>query len=176
MNSKSTQSISKIRLWVGNGLAALITLALLGSGISKLAHIPKIVAGLTHAGLPDAAILPIGILELSCLALYLIPRTSILGTFLLTGYLGGAIVTHIIARESLAPPLLIGIWMFASAYLRRPELQKLVPLRKIDHESRAYENTQQATTKHWRHGRAGQHTKGMAHAASHKDSHDCRSS
>jgi hypothetical protein len=148
MTSKSTQSILKVRLWVGNGLAALVTLALLGSGISKLAHIPKVVAGLTHAGLPDAAILPIGILELSCLALYLIPRTSIMGTFLLTGYLGGAIVTHIIARETLVPPLLIGIWMFASAYLRRAELQKLVPVRKIDHESRVYDNTQQAFGNH----------------------------
>ena len=104
MTPKSTQSTSRVRSWLGNGLAALVTLALLGSGISKLAHIPKVIAGLTHAGLPDAAILPIGILELSCLTLYLIPRTSILGTFLLTGYLGGAIVTHIIARETLAPP------------------------------------------------------------------------
>ena len=143
MTPKSTQSTWRVRSWLGNGLAALVTLALLGSGISKLAHIPKVIGGLTHAGLPDAAILPIGILELSCLALYLIPRTSILGTFLLTGYLGGAIVTHIIARETLAPPVLIGIWMFASAYLRRPELQKLVPLRGVDHEPRVYDKAHQ---------------------------------
>jgi len=110
-------------------LRALITLVFLGSAGTKLAHVPKVVSELTHAGIPESAIFSIGILELTCLALYWYPRTSILGTFLFTGYLGGAIVTHIIARENFAPPLIIGIWMFASAYLRHPELRKLVPFR-----------------------------------------------
>ncbi len=138
MTTTNTQTISKVRQWARRILGTLVTLAFLGSGISKLAHVPKVIGELTHAGLPEAAILPIGILELTCLALYLFPRTSILGTFLLTGYMGGAIVTHIIGRESFAPPLIVGIWMFASAYLRHPELQKLVPFRNTDQANQAH--------------------------------------
>jgi hypothetical protein len=129
MTSSNTQTLSKARLWAGRILGTFVTLGFLGSAISKLAHVPKAIEGLVHAGLPEAAILPIGILELTCLALYLFPRTSILGTFLLTGYIGGAIVTHIIGGQSIAPPLIVGIWMFASAYLRHPELRRLVPFR-----------------------------------------------
>src|SRR5713226_2271354 len=132
MTPKNSQSISMVRHWAGRILGTLVTLAFLGSAISKFAHVPKVIGELTHAGLPEGAILPIGILELLCLALYLLPRTSILGTFLLTGYIGGAIVTHMIGRENFAPPLLVGIWMFASAYLRHAELQRLVPFRNID--------------------------------------------
>jgi hypothetical protein len=121
--------ISKRQQWAGMALRALVTLVFLVSGGTKLAHVPKVVSELTGAGIPEGAILPIGILELTCLALYLSPRTSILGTFLFTGYLGGAIATHIIARENLAPPLVVGTWMFASAYLRYPELRRLVPFR-----------------------------------------------
>ena len=137
MMATNTPTVSKTRLWAGRALGTLITLAFLGSGISKLAQVPKVVDELTRAGLPAGAILPIGILELSCLTLYLVPRTSILGTFLLTGYIGGAIVTHIIGRENFAPPLMVGIWMFASAYLRHPELQKLVPFRHTDQAAQA---------------------------------------
>jgi hypothetical protein len=125
----ATGGISKRQQWAGRALRALVTLVFLVSAGTKLAHVPKVVSELTRAGIPESAILPIGFLELTCLALYWFPRTSILGTFLFTGYLGGAIVTHIIARENFAPPLMIGIWMFASAYLRYPELRRLVPFR-----------------------------------------------
>ena len=134
----NTHTTSKARRWAGRILGTLVTLAFLGSGISKLAHVPQVVDQLKHAGLPEGAILPIGILELTCLALYLFPRTSILGTFLLTGYMGGAIVTHIIGRESFAPPLVVGVWMFASAYLRHAELRQLVPFRNVDQLDRVH--------------------------------------
>ena len=117
----------KPRLVAGRVLSVLVTLAFIGSAVSKLAYVPKVVEGLTRAGIPAGAIVPIGILELSCLALYLFPRTSIFGTFLLTGYMGGAVVTHIIGRQNFLPPLIVGILMFASAYLRHAELRNLVP-------------------------------------------------
>lgn len=116
-------------LWAGKILGALVTLAFLGSAISKLAQLPKVMHELTRSGIPEQAILPIAVLELSCLALYLFPRTSVFGTFLLTGYIGGAIVTHIIGRQNFAAPLAIGILMFVSAYLRQAELRQLVPFR-----------------------------------------------
>jgi len=132
MTTTDDHSVSKIRKWAGRILGTVVTVAFLGSGISKIAHVPAVVGELTHAGVPEAAILPIGILELSCLALYWFPRTSILGTFLFTGYMGGAIMTHIIGRENFAPPLIVGIWMFVSAYLRHSELQQVVPFRSAD--------------------------------------------
>ena len=132
MTTADAHTTSQARRWAGRILGTLVTLAFVGSGISKLAHVPQVVDQLTHAGLPEGAVLPIGILELTCLALYLFARTSILGTFLLTGYIGDAIVTHIIGRESFAPPLVVGVWMFANAYLRHAELRQLVPFRKVD--------------------------------------------
>lgn len=122
----------RFRSVAGSISVALVALAFLGSAATKLAHVPHAVAQLTHAGLPEGAILPLGILELACLALYLYPRTSILGTFLLTGFMGGAIVVHLIGRDSAAPPLMVGMLMFASSYLRNGELSMLVPLRKMD--------------------------------------------
>lgn len=116
-------------LWTGRILGVLVTIAFIGSSLSKLAHVPKVVEGLTQSGIPAGAVVPIGILELCCLTLYLFPKTSILGTFLLTGYMGGAIVTHIIGRQNLLPPLIVGILMFASAYLRHSDLRNLMPFR-----------------------------------------------
>jgi hypothetical protein len=123
------QNGSRTSVWAARVLSALVAVAFLGSGIAKLAHVPKVIEQLTHAGIPDAAIVPIGILEICLVVLYLFPRTSVLGSFLLTGFVGGAIVTHIIARESFAPPLVLGFLMFAGAYLRHPDLRKLVPFR-----------------------------------------------
>jgi len=133
MKSTNEANPSKARTWAGRVLGVFVTLAFMGSAISKLAHLPKVIEELTRAGIPEGAIVPIAILELSCLALYLIPRTSVLGTFLLTGYIGGAIVTHIIGRQSFAPPLMIGLLMFASAYLRHAELRDWVPSRTSLH-------------------------------------------
>jgi hypothetical protein len=117
-------------IWTGRALAGIATLAFMGSAIAKIAGAPKIVDGLTHAGIPRAAIVPIALLELSCLALFLIPRTTVLGTLLLTGYLGGATLTHIIGGENVAPPLIVGLVVWAGAYFRVPEFQSLIPLRK----------------------------------------------
>lgn len=123
------ESISKRKRRFETALRTLVTIVFLVSAGAKLASVPKVVSELTGAGIPKGAILPIGLLELTCLGLYWIPHTSISGTFLLTGYLGGAIVTHIIARENFAPPLMIGVWMFVSSYLRNPELHRLIPFR-----------------------------------------------
>lgn len=70
-------------------LSGLVTAALAGSATAKIGHVPRVWEGLIDAGIPGQAIAPIALLELSCLALFLIPRTSVLGAFLLTGYLGG---------------------------------------------------------------------------------------
>lgn len=130
MKTNSHGDVSKREIWAGRILAGLVTLMLVGSAGAKLTGAPKMVAGLTHAGIPAAAIVPIAMLELACLFLFLIPRTAMLGTLLLTGYFGGAILTHIIGGESIAPPLAVGLLIWAGAYFRIRELQDLIPLRK----------------------------------------------
>jgi hypothetical protein len=122
-------STSKRDIWAGRILTGIVNMILVGSSIAKIAGVPKMVEGLTHAGIPQAAILPIAVLELLCLLLYWIPSTTVLATFLLTGYFGGATVTHIIGGESILPPLIVGLIIWAGAYFRVPELKALLPLR-----------------------------------------------
>jgi DoxX-like family len=124
--------------WAGLIPTALVTLMLTASAAGKLAAAPAMVDGLIRAGIPPAAITPIAILELSCLALYLIPRTAVLGTLLLTGYFGGATLTHLIAGEALLPPLVIGLIIWAGAWFRVPALRALIPLRRMEVRTNAY--------------------------------------
>jgi hypothetical protein len=98
-----------------------------GSAAAKLAGVPTVVDGLVHAGFPLTAVIPIAILELTCTALFLIPRTAGLGALLLTGFFGGAIVTHIVGRENFAAPLIAGLIVWAAACLRVPEFLRLLP-------------------------------------------------
>ena len=91
----STLSVSKKQLWAGRILSALPVLMLLLSGIMKLVKPAPVLEGFTKLGYSVGVISPIGLVELACTALYLVPRTSILGAILLTGYLGGATATHV---------------------------------------------------------------------------------
>jgi hypothetical protein len=131
MQTSHVHLYSGTRLWASRVLASFVALAFLGSGATKLLHVPKVIEGLVRAGIPESLIVPIGVLELCLVALYLYPRTSVSGTFLLTGYIGGAILTHIVGKQSVAPPLIVGLLMFAASYLRHEELRKLVPFRDV---------------------------------------------
>jgi DoxX-like family len=130
MNGISESNLSKRKMWAGTILTAIVTVILIASAIAKIAGAPQMVDGLMHAGIPRGAIVPIAILELSCLALYLFPRSAVVGAVLLTGYFGGAIVTHIIGGENFVPPLIIGLWVWGGVYFRVAELRDLLPLRK----------------------------------------------
>ena len=121
-----TSQISKRRIWGGRLLTGLVTAAMGGSAIAKIADAPAMVSGLIHAGFPQGAIIPIAILELTCLAVYLFPRTKLIGTLLVTGFFGGAVVTHIVGHENIFPPLMIGFWAWMGAYLQMPELSALL--------------------------------------------------
>src|SRR5262245_13556878 len=130
MNRISESHLSKGKVWAGMSLTGIVTVVLLGSAIAKILGVPQMVDGLTHAGIPRGAILPIAVLELSCLALYLFPRSAVLGALLLTGYFGGATVTHIIGRENFIPPLIVGLWIWGGVYFRVTEVRDFLPLRK----------------------------------------------
>src|SRR5262245_9661155 len=130
MNRISKSNLSKGKVWAGTSLTGIDTGVLLGRAIAELLCGPQLVDGLTHAGIPRGAILPIAVLELSCLALYLFPRSAVLGALLLTGYFGGATITHIIGRENFIPPLIVGLWIWVGIYFRVAELRNLLPLRR----------------------------------------------
>jgi hypothetical protein len=90
---------------------------------------PAIVSAL---GYPESLALGIGVLELVCIVLYLIPRTSVLGAILLTGYLGGAIASHVrIGSElfSILLPIIVGVMLWGGLFLRDDRLRTLLPLR-----------------------------------------------
>jgi hypothetical protein len=130
MNRISQTNLSNPGKWAGTILTGIVTVILIASAVAKIGGVPQMVDGLTHAGIPRGAIVPIAVLELSCLALYLFPRSAVVGAVLLTGYFGGATVTHIIGRENFVPPLIIGLWVWAGVYFRVAELRDLLPLRK----------------------------------------------
>ncbi len=121
----------KLTVWMSPVFKGLVALVLVASAIMKITHTPRMmVDGLVRAGLPESAILPIALLELTCLVLYLIPRTMVLGAVLLTGYFGGAMVVHIISKESVFPLILIGFWIWGGIYYSVPGLLSLLPLRR----------------------------------------------
>ncbi len=116
--------------WVGRFLSALPVLALVFSASLKFGHKPEVVGMFTGKfGYPEGTLTPLGVVELACALLYAIPSTAVLGAVLVTGYLGGAVATHVRAGEAFAAPLLLGIFAWAGLYLRDERLRALLPLR-----------------------------------------------
>jgi hypothetical protein len=116
-------------VWAGrilSGLAVFVFVFTFGFALLKPAMAKQ---GFVHYGYPDAAMLPITIVELLSVALYVIPRTSVLGAILLTGYLGGATATHVRAGEPFFLPIIVGIVVWVGLFLRDERLRGLVPLR-----------------------------------------------
>jgi hypothetical protein len=124
--------VSKSALWAGWILSALPALALLTSGAMKLVHPPDLAEGFKTLGWPEEYALGLGILEIACAVVYLIPQTSVLGAILMTGYLGGAIATHVRVGQFASGIILqvgLGVLVWLGLYLRDPRVRALVPLR-----------------------------------------------
>lgn len=117
-------------VWTGRAISALPAVMLLISAAMKLAHGSQFVAMFTsRLGYQEGSLTGIGLLELACTALYVIPQTAFLGALLLTGYLAGAIATHVRIGESFATPLVLGVLVWLGLYLRESRLKALAPLR-----------------------------------------------
>jgi hypothetical protein len=128
-----TASASKSALVTGYIITVLPALFLLLDAVMKLFKPPFVVEATTRLGYQENTIVPLGIVLLVCTILYLIPRTSVIGAILLTGYLGGAVATHVRFFEGAFPvvfPVLMGILVWAGLYLRDPRLRTLLPLRQ----------------------------------------------
>ncbi len=100
------------------------------SGLMKFTQNAEVQKGFEHLGWPTSLAVRLGILELSCTIIYLIPRTAVLGAILLTGYLGGAIATHVRIGEAVVTHIILGIVLWGGLFLRDPRLRVLIPLRK----------------------------------------------
>lgn len=111
-------------------MTILPALLFLFSAAMKLAHPPQLDKGFTHLQLPVSWAFPLGLLELACVIVYLIPRTAVVGAILLTGYLGGAMLTHLRVGEPPVAHVVMGIVLWGGLFLRDPRLRRLIPLVK----------------------------------------------
>jgi hypothetical protein len=121
---------SKTARWIGYILTTIPVLMLVMSAVMKLLKPQPVVDGFVHLGIPLGLVAGLGVLELLCTVIYLIPATSILGAILLTGYLGGAILTTLRVGDAYYGAALLGISLWAGLYLREPKLRSLIPFRK----------------------------------------------
>jgi hypothetical protein len=119
---------SKGTLWAGRIISGLPVLFLLVDGAMKLVKPAPVVQATVGLGYPESVIVPIGVVLIVCTILYLIPKTSVLGAILLTGYLGGAVATHVRTGESLFSiifPVIFGVLLWLGLYLRDSRLRAL---------------------------------------------------
>jgi hypothetical protein len=128
MTDLHTLLASKKMLWAGWILSALLVVALVFSGVMKLIKPTAITDEFTRLGWPDVTV-GLGIVEIACALVYAIPQTAVLGAILVTGYLGGAIATHVRIHDDFVPPLVMGVLAWLALYLRDARLRALLPLR-----------------------------------------------
>ena len=117
-------------VWTGRVITIVVSLLFLFSAAMKFMGGAEVKEGMAHLGLPESMIIPLGILELACTVVYLIPSTSVLGAILLAGYMGGAICTHWRVGDPFLPQLGIALVVWLAVYLREPRLKALIPLRR----------------------------------------------
>jgi hypothetical protein len=134
VSSTSAQVVpSKKGVWTGRILSGLVVLFLIPDGIIKFIRPAPVVDAFAHLGLPLSLANTLGILLLVCTAIYAFPRTAVLGAILLTGYLGGAVATHLRAGDPLFShilfPTYLGVMLWLGLYLRDERLRALIPLR-----------------------------------------------
>ncbi len=134
MTISETAPASRGALWTGRVLSGLIVLFMIFDGVIKLPPLEIVTQTMTELGWPaDANVARlIGVIGLISTALYALPRTSVLGAILLTGYMGGAISTHVRIGNPLFSHTLFGVYLgvilWGGLYLRDPRVRALIPL------------------------------------------------
>ena len=121
-------------IWIGRTLSALAILFLSFDTIVKVLRLPVAIDGTTQLGYPESSVFVIGIIQLVCLVLYVIPKTSVFGAILFTGYLGGAIATHLRIGSPLFThilfPIYVAVLIWGGLYAREPRLRAVIPIRR----------------------------------------------
>jgi len=132
IETQSEAASNKLPL-IGRVISALPVLFLLLDGAMKLVKPAPIVSGTIELGYPETVIIPLGVILLACTVLHAIPRTAVLGAILLTGYLGGAVATHVRVGHPLFShtlfPVYVGALIWGGLLLRDGRLRAIFPLR-----------------------------------------------
>jgi len=117
-------------LWAGHVVSAVPALLILVGSVPKILKLAAVVEGFRQAGFPEHTVLPVGIIELACAIVYLIPRTRVLGAILMTGVLGGAIATNLrVGNPASIAPAILGVLVWGGLFLRDERLRALIPAR-----------------------------------------------
>lgn len=119
----------KRKVLIGRILAVIPILILLMSAFMKIQKGPEVIQGIQAQGISESLLTTILILELLSVILFAIPQTAFLGAILVTGYMGGAIMTHLRIGEGVAIQVILPIIAWLSLYLRDERLKNLLPLR-----------------------------------------------
>jgi DoxX-like family len=135
MSAASARAVSTPRWmpWTGRILSFLVVAQLLSSALFRAtSHTNAVAEIVTGYGYPESAIMRIVMAECALVVLYLVPQMSVLAAILLTGYLGGAVATHLRVADTAraAIPLVVGILAWGGLYLRESRIRELIPLRR----------------------------------------------
>jgi hypothetical protein len=134
LTDSHTRSGSKKAFWAGWVISSLVLLFLLFDGVSKVMLIAPVVEATKQLGYPENLVRPLGVIVLICAVLYAVPRTAILGGIVLTGFLGGAIASHIRLQDPLLTHVLFGLYVgllaWGGLYLRDDRVRALIPVRR----------------------------------------------
>src|SRR6059058_5300029 len=135
MSSATAHTVSAPRwmLWTGRLLSLAVVAQLLTSAWFRATHHTFAVAEIvTGYGYPESAIVPIVIAECTLVLLYLVPQTSVIAAIVMTGYLGGAVATHLRIGDTAraAIPVVVGMLAWGGLYLRDSRIRQLVPFRR----------------------------------------------
>jgi hypothetical protein len=127
---RPTVTVSMTSLWAGRILSALMVAFFFLDGALKVMKLAPAIEGTVRLGYPASLVFAIGLVDLVCVAAYAIPRTSVLGAILLTGYLGGATATQVrVENPWFLFPAGLGILVWTGLFLRDGRLRSLIPLR-----------------------------------------------
>ena len=121
---------SRKRLWIGYAISGTLLLFLLFDSVGKLLKVTPVLEGSARLGYPETSIVGIGVVLLVCTVLFAIPKTSLFGAILLTGYLGGAVATHVRVGSPLWThqlfPVYIGVLIWLALCLRNEKLRRFL--------------------------------------------------
>jgi hypothetical protein len=120
------------QIWTGRILSGLTVLFLIFDSVVKLVQSHWALEATVRLGYSEQVVLPLGIVLLASTLLYVLPRTSVLGAILLTGYLGGATATHVRVGQPFVFPIVFGVLVWLGLWLRNARLRALIPARRSE--------------------------------------------
>ncbi|MBA2303467.1 MAG: DoxX family protein [Acidobacteria bacterium] len=133
MQMNSRDDPDRSRHWAGRALSGLAVLFLLFDSAGKLVQVQPVIEGTIQLGYPRDVVFTLGVIQLACVLAYVIPRTSVLGALLLTGYLGGAVATHVRVESPLLThvlfPTYVAAFLWSGLLLRDARLRAFLPTR-----------------------------------------------